>query len=321
MPVTPDSATPGRALILPALSPVRMVLLSELSSARNRPGDAFPVRLAAPLVVGGVVVVPAGALGVGEVVEAKRATNGGGPGVLIIAVRYIEQGGRQIRLRSTEAETVGEDRVAQIDRSTTRHSLLAVSPTAAARGMIGAVTKGGEIALGAGSGIIARTMEAVDFTPPPPPVAIEPPHPARRPNGLPMPPRGSGLVVFFRPGSMNWAGIGCTVKEEGQKVSSLGNGRWFAMVARPGLHTFRVTGETTDELRMEVEPDETRFVVCRMRMSALIARPFIRPADEGEFLGQRLKPVDADDMGAAQPHGYALRPDRVPDGPIGPPRP
>ena len=43
---------------------------------------------------------------------------------------------------------------------------------------------------------------------------------------LPSPPQGKGQIVFFR-GSGSGMALGCSVNENGQKVSSLGEKRYY----------------------------------------------------------------------------------------------
>ena len=125
---------------------------------------------------------------------------------------------------------------------------------------------------------------------------------------LPNPPAGKGQIVFFR-GSGGGVIVGCSVNENSQKVSSLGDNRYFVMVTDPGRHEFTVKSEAKDVLAIEVEPDETQFVECRIKMGILIGRPDLAPATEENFRKKRtLKMVDADDMG---PGLGALRPDEV----------
>ena len=103
--------------------------------------------------------------------------------------------------------------------------------------------------------------------------------------------------------------MGCSVNENGQKVSSLGNGRYFIMVTDPGRHEFTVKSEAKDVLALELEPDETQFVECRIKMGILVGRPDLAPATEEGFRKKRkLKMVDVDDMG---PGLGALRPEDV----------
>lgn len=128
------------------------------------------------------------------------------------------------------------------------------------------------------------------------------------PIALPAPPAGKGQIVFFRPGGTGFA-IGCSVNEKGQKVSSLGAGKYFIMVAEPGRHEFTVKSEAKDVLALEVEPDETQFATCKIKMGIIVGRPDIRPSTEAEFrAAKNLKMVDAEDMG---PGEGALRPEQV----------
>lgn len=117
------------------------------------------------------------------------------------------------------------------------------------------------------------------------------------PIALPTSPPGKGQIVFFRPSGMGFA-LGCSVNERGQKVSSLGAGKYFIMVADPGKHEFSVKSEAEDALAVEVEPDETQFVSCIIKMGVMVGRPDIRPMTEEEFRKYpKLDLVDDDDMG------------------------
>ncbi len=126
---------------------------------------------------------------------------------------------------------------------------------------------------------------------------------------IPAPPAGKGQIVFFRPGGMVGSAVACSVFENGAKVSSLGGGRYFIMVADAGRHELSVKTEATDKLPLEVEPDETQFVACKIKMGIMVGRPDIRPSTEQEFRAQKkLRLVDTDDMG---PGPGALRPDDI----------
>jgi hypothetical protein len=107
-----------------------------------------------------------------------------------------------------------------------------------------------------------------------------------------------GQIVFFRPSAMGMA-IACTVKEGETKVSSLGNGKYFILVTTPGTHSYSVKTEATDALTLLVEPDETQFVRCKMKMGIMAGRPDISPATGADFAekSEHLKLVDDDDMG------------------------
>lgn len=125
---------------------------------------------------------------------------------------------------------------------------------------------------------------------------------------IPPPPEGKGQIVWYRPGGMGFA-LGCSVNENGAKVSSLGAGKYFIMATDPGTHEFSVKTEAKDTLKLLVEDGETQFAMCKIKMGILVGRPDIAPSTENDFNKQKkLKMVDADDMGPAP---GALRPAEV----------
>jgi hypothetical protein len=112
------------------------------------------------------------------------------------------------------------------------------------------------------------------------------------------PPEGKGQVVFFRPGGMGFA-LGCGVNENGARLSALGAGKYVVLPADPGSHSYTVKSEATDLLTLEVEPGETYYVKCKIKMGIMVGRPNIAPSTQAEFdgLSQKLEYVDADDIG------------------------
>jgi len=126
---------------------------------------------------------------------------------------------------------------------------------------------------------------------------------------IPPPPAEQGQVVFFRKGGFAGSAVACSVHEAGQKVSSLGGGRYFILATAPGRHEFTVQTEAKDVLALEVESGETQFASCKIKMGMFVGRPDIRPATEAEFhAAGKFRMVDADDMG---PGPGARRPDEV----------
>jgi hypothetical protein len=87
-------------LTLPAFTPVDIEILTPLNSKTSKMGEFFDVRLAEPIMLDGKIVVPAGALGKGEVIHAAKARAGGKAGELILTARYVEDKGQKILLRS-----------------------------------------------------------------------------------------------------------------------------------------------------------------------------------------------------------------------------
>lgn len=131
----------------------------------------------------------------------------------------------------------------------------------------------------------------------------------KAPVPIPAPPAGKGQIVFYRTGTIMGAAMGCAVNEKGQKISSLGSGKYFILVTEPGRHEYTVKSEAKDVLALEVESDETQYAMCKIKMGIMAGRPDLRPSTEADFRKagtDRL--VDADDMG---PGPGALRPAEV----------
>lgn len=110
---------------------------------------------------------------------------------------------------------------------------------------------------------------------------------------------GKGQVVFYRPSGMGPL-IRCTVRENGKMVARIGNGKYYVMAAETGTHAYTAKTESTDTVRVEVEPDETTYVKCKISMGIMAGRPNLSPSNAAEFekLGKKLKPVDIADMQA-----------------------
>lgn len=137
-------------------------------------------------------------------------------------------------------------------------------------------------ALAAGTAAPALAEEAV-------PATISPPA------------AGQGQVVFFRPSAFVGSAIRCTVREDGKMIGRAGNGRYFVVPAAPGKHTYTTKTEATDTLNVEVEPDETTYVKCKIGMGLVAGRPNLSPATPDDFtkVAAKLKAQDAEDMAKA----------------------
>jgi hypothetical protein len=142
--------------------------------------------------------------------------------------------------------------------------------------------------------VIAGTMLALAV-----PAHAEDGRPA--PAVLPTPPEGQGQVIFWRPGSMVGAALGCGVNEGTTRISALGRGDYFILNLAPGTYEFNARSEARDTLRLEVEPGETVYVRCTIRMGIMTGRPNLSPSTAEEFNARRadLEYVDSDDI--AQP--------------------
>lgn len=120
------------------------------------------------------------------------------------------------------------------------------------------------------------------------------------PEGLPAPPAGQGQIVFWRPGSIVGAALGCGVNVGKERISALGRGKYFLLNLTPGPYEFNAKSEAKDTLNLEVEPGEVYFVKCTIRMGIMTGRPNLAPSNLAEFAAKKadLKYVDTDDVGA-----------------------
>ena len=110
---------------------------------------------------------------------------------------------------------------------------------------------------------------------------------------LPKPKPGMGQVVLFRPGGMGGA-VKCTVREDGKMVGRVSGNRFYVIDAPAGTHTYTTKTESTDTVNVQVEPDETTFVKCKISMGIMVGRPNLSPATENDFVGERkLEAMDA----------------------------
>jgi hypothetical protein len=150
--------------VVPKLTVVTLEILADLSSDQSKSLEGFPLRLAQPIELNGTTLIPAGALGKGEVVHAKKAGGGGSPGELVIAARYLEIGGRQLPLRSLRLAAVGESKINSVNTLNT--AAAATVPVAA---IVGFLIKGGETSVA--SGTLVEAKVAQDFEVPAYPVA------------------------------------------------------------------------------------------------------------------------------------------------------
>ena len=96
----PVVAETPAAIVLPALTNIRIRVLADLASKQNATGDEFDIELVEPISVAGGYVVPSGTRGRGWVIHADKARFGGKAGELLLGARYLKLGNVEIPLRS-----------------------------------------------------------------------------------------------------------------------------------------------------------------------------------------------------------------------------
>ena len=100
---------------------------------------------------------------------------------------------------------------------------------------------------------------------------------------------GSGTVIFFRPSKFVGAAVGFKVRENGQELGKLRNGKYFVLQVAPGVHQYEVHSETKDVLTLEVEAGQTYYVQGVLGVGIVAGRPNLTPSDASTFEGMKAK--------------------------------
>jgi hypothetical protein len=95
--------------LLPALTPLTLKVMEDLSSKTSKIGDPVTLELANPIIVKGKTLVPAGTPATAEVIDVQHIGFGGKPGSMIVAARYLKYRNMNIPLRSFQLGGVGKD--------------------------------------------------------------------------------------------------------------------------------------------------------------------------------------------------------------------
>jgi hypothetical protein len=92
---------PPQPIVVPAGTPITVVLSTTISSRVAKPGDEFEATVAAPVTVDGEVAIPKGAHVTGTVVDAKKQGAFKGEADLAIRLTRIEVHGKGYMIRSS----------------------------------------------------------------------------------------------------------------------------------------------------------------------------------------------------------------------------
>jgi hypothetical protein len=166
---------------VPANTPVNFDILDPISSKTAKIDDMFAIRLTQPVIIDGKTVIPAGAMGQGQIVHAAKARALGKAGELILAARYIACGDVHVTLRGFHLDRAGADR---------SQEALAASMVFTPAGFF---VVGGESVVMAGSHANARLMNAVDLRMEPIPACVAEPAPVITPASAATPATGGAV--------------------------------------------------------------------------------------------------------------------------------
>jgi len=166
------ATVPVPALMVPKGHPIVITVEAEIGSKISQTGEVFPIRLAQPVVIDGIEVLPAGIAGEGQVVHAKKGGMAGAAGELVLAARYLDHGGRRIALRSFKFAEAGDEILTR-----GKDNVGIASATNAVIGPLGFLIGGGNTIIAPGTAATAKIRydEAFD-SPDPAPETVEPSH-------------------------------------------------------------------------------------------------------------------------------------------------
>jgi hypothetical protein len=149
-------AMPSAALVsmLPARTPVRLMVLNEVSTKTAKPGDRFPLVVDEPVIVGDRIVIPVNAKAWGEVSTASESGGAGKSGKLLARLLFVETAVGHVALDGSPA-SAGESGTVQ-----TVLGVLALGP-------LGLFARGNNAKLKAGETLTGYVASDVDFGPKP----------------------------------------------------------------------------------------------------------------------------------------------------------
>lgn len=135
---------------IPRDTPVRLMVLTEVSTKDHDPGHRFRLRVNDPVIVNGREVIPVGAIAWGELLSAEKSGNVGKSGKLSARLLHIDHDGREIALDGA-AQSEGKS-----GKGETILGVLAAGP-------LGLFAKGNNAKLKAGEKMTAFIAEDVIF--------------------------------------------------------------------------------------------------------------------------------------------------------------
>ena len=277
----------GPCCRVPAGTAVAVQLIHPLDTAHAKAGDLFDLRVAAPVIVDGRVVVPAGTAGVGQGVQSSGPGIGGKGAKLVVSAEYLKVPGGDVKLAGMQLTGTGKDNTKA--SGTLGLAGIAFMPL----GIAGIVLTGGNIEIPADTAAAAKIAESVVLAPRA--AATEADYQqaqavfgvqeaTRGWIDLGPPPAGMGQVVFYRPKSMlniQWF----NVRENGEALGKLTNGAYFVTPLPPGVHEFTAKSEPElkDHLSLKVDAGETYYVEAAMTHGLVLGAAELVPSQKARF--------------------------------------
>lgn len=104
------SQSPSELRIVPNGTPILVEITDLVSTKTAVRDDMFNLKLSTPIELNGEIIIPAGTIGKGQVVDSGKPRIGGGSAQLVIAARYLEYKGQRIPIRGLKLDVGGHDR-------------------------------------------------------------------------------------------------------------------------------------------------------------------------------------------------------------------
>ncbi|MDR3514080.1 MAG: DUF2846 domain-containing protein [Caulobacteraceae bacterium] len=304
---------------VPAGTFVEVELVDPISTKTQKRGDTFALRLAAPVIVRGQIVLPAGAPGVGEVVDSAKPGMGGKPAKLVLAARYLTVRRGRVPLQSLQLAGGGHN------NATAAQAVGLTGIAFAPLGFVGFAVQGGNVDFPAGTTAIAKLAADVNLpsmgrasrsaTLAAASAAVDAEPVAQGSIGITPPPPGEGQVVFFRRKSLMGTGQWFNVREDGKALGKLSNGAYFVQTADPGQHTYTATEEPEfkDRLRLEIDAGETYFVEGQLTKGLVLGAASLSPSNPTSFVkaSKDLKLASAPSIETPDQQGTVAQPANV----------
>jgi hypothetical protein len=269
---------------------VQVELAEQVGTTTQKAGDTFALRLAAPLIVQGHVVLRAGTPGMGEVIQASKPGMGGKAAKLVLAADYLLKDGRRLPLQGLQLGAQGKGNVEAAE--VIGISGIVLGPI----GFVGMAVQGGNVDFPKGTKAFAKLTDDTPLTSlgratrrdRALAAAAAAPSPADDADAaieIPPPPAGQGQVVFFRSHTLLGTGQWFNVRENGEALGKLTNGAYFVQTVAPGLHTYTATTEPEfkDSLKLQIDPGETYFVEGILTKGVVIGAADLTPSDRATF--------------------------------------
>jgi hypothetical protein len=267
---------------------VAVQLTEAVDTETAKAGDRIAIRLAAPVIVDGQVVLPAGTPGEGHVVQASGAGLGGKGAKLVVSADYLTVGGGTVPLGGLQLTGTGKDHSVAADLASLGGWI------SMPLGFVGFAVTGGEIEIPAGTNAAAKVARTVDLRPlgqaarqdyDTVQAVFGAPQESKGWIDVPPPPRGMAQVVFFRARSAGGFGQWFNVRENGQALGKLTNGAYFVVLLPPGQHSFSASSEPEfkDHLTLKVDAGETYYVEGLMTHGVVIGVADLTPSDKARF--------------------------------------